>query len=266
MEAKTAIKLILVLVFANLGVEVSFLAETVIASDVVYYLCHLGFMAALTVILLLFCLKYIRSDRPVGLAAVLVTCGLFITAVGDYVNSDVSAVESVEAKLSFALFLFGAGYISYCIALIILSNRVARERSDISHWFRYRYFLLIPSLAITSVSWYQHVMENVEGNSLLYYGSIIFNSTIYTLMPVLGFLFFYLARWNLGGLLVFIGSVFIPFSDLILFATWLDGGDEPVSLYFYSINFIVYFSGQACLVLFPAVFSLKESEAQTFVA
>ena len=62
------------------------------------------------------------------------------------------------------------------------------------------------------------------------------------------------SRWSVGGLLVLVGAVLIPYSDLVLFRSWLEGGDpDVVSRQLYASNWILYFGGQCLMSLFPAL-------------
>jgi len=89
----------------------------------------------------------------------------------------------------------------------------------------------------------------------------VFNASIYVLMPLLAIRDCQRSDYSSGGLIVVIGSLLIPYSDLILFNSWLKGGDPAVpTLALYAINWIVYFGGQVLISRFPAL--ALEAEAR----
>lgn len=251
MSPKNFMLVVVALLASSVALEIALLAGVFNLGDYPYHGVHLALMGLLAgnQFALFF---YGRRHGVKHHLALFFAVGACLTATGDFVNSAISQIEPVSLKLTWALLLFGAGYTLYTFALWQHNNGVLRGGS--SAFARYRYLIALPILAINVVGWFMHVGPNVEGFELLSYGSFMFNATIYVLMPTFAFWFFYNTGRSVGGLIVLVGALLIPFSDLILFSSWLRGGDPAVPAFeLYAFNWIVYFGGQAMISIFPAL-------------
>jgi hypothetical protein len=132
-------------------------------------------------------------------------------------------------------------------------NEPILKQSD-SKFAKYRYVIALPILVVNVASWFMHVGPNLTDLELLKYGSFIFNATIYVALPLFGLWFFRNSGWSAGGLVVLIGTILIPFSDLILFSSWLGDGNLALPTFqLYAYNWIVYYGGQVMAANFPAL-------------
>lgn len=252
MSPQQHIKLVAGLLAASIAIEVNLLAGIEHVGDAAYHGLHIAFMAA--VVLSQFALYLSsRGASPHAGYAGWMALGMASTAVGDYVNGAMSGVEPVSLKLTWAMLLFGVGYVIY----VLMLWRHDREAAAAGQGARglWRYGLALPLLAGNLLAWLQHVQPGVQAHPLLCYGSFAFNLTIYVAMPVLAMRYFINSLWSVGGLVVLIGGILIPYSDLILFGSWLRGGLDPAvpSFQLYAYNWIVYFGGQALMAMFPAL-------------
>jgi hypothetical protein len=250
MSAQRHLKFATLLLTGSIAMEITLLAGLFPVNDLIYHGLHLALMAALiTSQWMVF-----RSASPQDPRRWLAFCfalGAMFTAVGDYVNSAVSAVQPVSLKLTWAMLLFGVGYTLYSVALWKHSRDAVQPLA--LGKLRPAYWMVLPVLAVNVVSWFQHVEQLLPGLDLLYYGTFIFNATIYVLMPVYAFWFFLNSRQSTGSLLVLCGALLIPYSDLILFASWLKGNPAVPEFPLYAFNWILYFGGQVLISLFPAL-------------
>jgi len=248
MNAKNYIKLVCLTVAATLLFEMSLLAGVETVSERIYQTVHLLSMGVLITgqILLLYTLK---ANNPDKRYIILATCGLISTGIGDYVNSSLSAVTPVSSKLTFALLVFGIGYVLYIINLCS-----AVKEADPSRKIQTKYVLLLSAvvLMINMVSWNIHLVSLVEGFFLFSYGGFVFNVTIYVAMPVAGVLYGYKTGWSIPGWIIIIASFFLPYSDLILFDSWLVGNPDYPARELYAFNWVIYFGGQCLMSLLPA--------------
>ena len=217
----------ILLLTLSVMLEVSTLTGLLPLGDSLYHGAHLGFMAALVLSQILL---YRRTRSPLAL---LFACGSFATMIGDAFNSTLVPVQPVSLKLSWALLWFGIGYGLYLVALR-REDREAQRRCGPSHLDDPR--TALPAiLVVNTVFWGVFVEKFLRGHDVLYIGSLLFNGSIYVLMP-----------W--------LGSLLIPFSDLILFHSWLRDGDPAApDRLLYAANWIVYFGGQVLLSRFPAL-------------
>ena len=246
----------ILLLTASITLETTLLAGLFTLPDALYHGLHLAFMAALVSSQLAL---YRHADRrlPGRRFALWFAVGAGFTLIGDYVNGAVSAVQPVSLKLTWALLLFGIGYSLYNLALW---RQVSRLPAPAQNGWLDGPAPALAILALNVVSWFQHVEANLRGHDLLYFGSFVFNATIYMLMPLLAFRFYRRSACSTGGLFVLMGGVLIPYSDLILFASWLRGGDPAVPDFtLYAFNWIVYFGGQVLMSRFPALVLEAES-------
>lgn len=246
------------LLAVSVTVEVTLLAGLFPVNDLLYHSFHLMLMAAL-IVSQFQVYRRLDAESPARPLALCFAIGALFTAVGDYVNGALSSVQPVSLKLTWAMLLFGVGYALYNLALWRQYRRMARHPATGA--LRLAGWMALPVLAVNVVSWCQHVEPLLRGLDLLYYGSFVFNATIYVLMPTLAFGFFLASRQGTGSLLVLCGAVLIPFSDLILFATWLKGNPPVPSFQLYALNWIVYFGGQVLISLFPALVAETGTEA-----
>ncbi len=249
-------QLVILLLTVSITLEVTLLAGLFHLSDFLYHSLHLAFMATLIGSQLAL---YLKADKrlPGARYALWFAIGAAFTLIGDYVNGAVSSVQPVSLKLTWAMLLFGLGYSLYILALWRYQTGQPTFARTIG---RGGYLLALLILAINVISWFHHVEVNLRGHDLLYYGSFVFNATIYVLMPLLAFHFYRHSGYSTGGLFVLMGGLLIPYSDLVLFASWLRGGDPVVPGFtLYAFNWIAYFGGQVLFSRFPAL--VLEAEA-----
>ncbi|MBI2733813.1 MAG: hypothetical protein HYX44_11085 [Aquabacterium sp.] len=261
MTPEKHIKLVTGVLASSVAIEVNLLAGLERLPDAAYHGLHIALMAA--VVLSQFMLYVSSKGRsPYAGYAGWMALGMASTAVGDYVNGAMSGVEPVSLKLTWALLLFGVGYVIY----VVMLWRHDREMAAAGQGARglWRYGLALPVLVGNLLAWIQHVQPGVQAHTLLCYGSFVFNLTIYVAMPVLAMRYFINSQWHVGGLVVLIGGVLIPYSDLILFGSWLRSGVDPAvpSFQLYAYNWIVYFGGQALMAMFPALVMQSEARAK----
>jgi hypothetical protein len=258
MLASHYIKLSIVLLISSVTLEITLLAGLFQFSDALYHGIHLLLMATLIVSQLTLFLtadKHLQTRKYALWFAIATT----FTAIGDYVNSAVSAVQPVSMKLTWAMLLFGIGYAVYNVVLWQLNQSMLKQQKK-TRFSGLQYAIILPIWAINVVSWFQHVEPNLRGLDVLYYGSFIFNATIYVMMPLFAVWFFHQTKYSMGGLLVLLGAFLIPYSDLILFASWLRGNPPVPSFQLYAYNWILYFSGQALFTQLPSWAMMTESK------
>ena len=251
MSPKNFIMLAIVLLAASITLEITLLAGVLNLGVSRYHQIHLLLIGTLagSQFLLYF---YGKRHGIKHHAALLFAIGACLTGSGDFVNGAISHIEPVSLKLTWALLLFGAGYVSYSVALWTYNNAILKRGT--STFARARYLIAVPFLVMNVAAWFKYVEPNVAGFDLLYYGSFIFNATIYVLLPTFAVWFFYNSGKSIGGLIVLVGAFLIPYSDLILFSSWLRGGDPAVaSFQLYAYNWILYFGGQVLISIFPAL-------------
>ena len=244
-------KLVAVLLATAIGIEVSLLAGVYHLDTAPYHLMHLAFMAVL--VLGQFALW--RHARAAGLpaagTALALAIGAAFTAVGDFVNGAVSGIEPVSLKLTWALLLFGVGYTLYVATLWRCAAPALRTGAPRLYPWRYAVALVI--LAGNVAAWLQHVEPGAAGHALLYYGSFVFNATLYVMLPACAAWLAVASRFSLGAIVVLIGAILIPYSDLVLFDSWLRGNPAVPSFELYAYNWIVYFGGQALFATLPSL-------------
>lgn len=260
MSPQQHIKLVAGLLAASIAMEVNLLAGIEHVSDAVYHGLHVALMAAVVLSQLALYLSN-KGTSPHAGYALWMALGMASTAVGDYVNGAMSGVEPVSLKLTWAMLLFGVGYVIYVLMLWRHDREMAAAGQGASG--PWRYALIVPVAALNLIAWLQHVEPGVQAHPLLCNGSLAFNLTIYVAMPVLAMRYFINSQWHVGGLMVLVGGILIPYSDLILFGSWLRSGVDPAvpSFQLYAYNWIVYFGGQALMALFPALVMQSEARA-----
>ena len=256
MTPKKHIQLSVILLSFSVCAEAAFMTELNTVSETVYSIIHLVLMAVLIISQLLLSQKIKTTSFNY---ARWFAAGTFCTAIGDYVNSSISFVNPVSNKLTFALFSFGIGYAIYNIVLWKINQELFKN--TFSSFSKRKYFFAIPFVIINLISWLQHVEPNLRQFHLLYYGSFVFNITIYVAMPLFALWYYRNTNWNIKGLLIFIGALLIPYSDLILFNSWLKGGANPThpDLILYAANWILYYGGQVLISLFPAFVAMDST-------
>ncbi len=256
MTPEKHIKISASILLISICIEATLLSELRAASDLLYTLIHLALVITLTSSQLL--LYFSLQDGIAKKMALLFSLGTAITTVGDYINSSISSITPISNKLCFALFLFGAGYTLYNIALWKSTSSLIKNNINFN---KMKWLFLIPILAINLFSWFMDVEKNVTASNLLHYGSFVFNATIYVAMPLFALWYFASNNWSLKGLLVFFGALMIPYSDLVLFNSWLHGGvdSDKTTLVFYVSNWIIYFTGQVLISLLPSFVVLEEN-------
>lgn len=242
-------RLIAILFAASLSLEMALLGGVYTLSDGVYHGIHIALMTTLVASQLALYLKY-RGQLKSSRYALWFAVALASTMIGDFVNGASSGVEPVTEKLTWALLFFGTGYAIYCLCLW----RYGRGRASAATG-GYR-TLLIAAVVIAAanlIGWLDKAEPVLQGHDLLYWGSCIFNLTIYVALPALAFWLYRQSGWGTTNLLIFLGALLIPFSDLVLFASWLADGDPAVpARALYIANWPLYFGGQLLMSLFPA--------------
>lgn len=107
---------------------------------------------------------------------------------------------------------------------------------------------LVGAAAVLAVanylSWSSRIEPVVSQHGALKTGSLIFSLTLYVALPALSLAIFVGSGWSTEALVLLIGTGLLPFSDLILFGTWL-GENDSVSLGNYALKRIFYFGGQS---------------------
>lgn len=248
------------LLAASVALEVNLLAGIEHLGDGLYHGLHVALMLAVVASQWALWWSNRGSSRHASVAGWM-GLGMAFTAVGDYVNGAMSGVEPVSIKLTWALLLFGVGYVIYVCMLWRHDRAMAQAGQGAAGWWRYA--LAVPVAALNLFLWVQHVEPGVRAHPLLCNGSLVFNMTLYVAMPVLAMRYFANSQWSIGGLVVLIGGMWIPYSDLILFGSWMGPGVDPAvpSFQLYAYNWIVYFGGQALMALFPALLMQAEADA-----
>ena len=254
MNPQSHIKRVIALLAASMAIEVNLLAGIGNLPDAAYHGLHVALMAALVASQFALYLSARPTSRHAAYAFWF-ALGMAATTIGDYVNGAMSGVEPASLKLSWALLLFGAGYSVYVWVMWRHDRELMSTRGAGQGWTRYGFALAVPIAAFNLLAWIKHVEPGVAAHALLYYGSFVFNLTIYVAMPLLALRYARHCAWQAGGLIVLVGALLLPYSDLILFGSWLRGGADPAvpSFELYAYNWIVYFSGQALMSLFPAL-------------
>lgn len=245
------------LLAASITLEIAVLGGVLTLGTVAYNLQHMGLLIAVIVAQGSLYRHARRQGDPLASTAGWFVLGSLLTLVGDIINGSLTSIGPVSLKLSWALLWFGLGYGAYVLAMgQALSRRLAAEKPA---WAPWRFLPVIVILAVNVLSWLGHVHPRVESHALLTYGSFVFNATLYVLMPLFALWYLLLERFSAHGLVVMVGAIWVPYSDLILFATWLRDGDPAVAtIPLFAINWIVYFGGQCLLGMFPAFVMSKE--------
>ena len=235
----------------SVAFEVAALADVIKIGTNGYHSVHIALMAVLAISQFALYLNA-KGRCSEARLALFFAIGVCLTGTGDFFNGAASGITPVSHKLTWALLWFGTGYLLYTFAMWSYNEPILKQSS--SKFARYRYAIALPILAVNVAGWFMHVDPGVADFELLRYGSFIFNATIYVAMPMLGLWFFRNSGWSAGGLIVLLGSVFIPYSDLILFSSWLgDGNPDVPTFQLYAFNWFVYFGGQVMLSIFPAL-------------
>lgn len=243
-------KLLTVLVAGSVAVECGVLSGLWPLPVGVYHLIHLLLMATL----LAATLALHRHRKSHGAADSSVPLwfagGLAFTAVGDYVNSALSAVDPVSPKLNWALLFFALGYSCYVAGMWKGLALLAGGRTIVSRPL----WLLLPVILLMNViTWITRVHGLVAAHPILTWGSFVFNATLYVLLPWLGIRYLVARRFSVDAVVVMAGVAFIIYSDLVLFDSWMklaEGSPIPTALY--AANWILYFGGQCLTNVFPS--------------
>lgn len=254
MTPESVLKLLTVLLGFSVALECAVVSGLWPLPVPAYHLIHL--MLMVTAIAATLALYRRRSrggdaDRAVPLWF---AGGLAFTAVGDYVNSALSDVNPVTHKLSWALLLFAFGYTCYIVGmwkgLALLDG--GKTVVPVFLWG------LIPVILVGNLfTWFTRVQVRVADYPILSYGSFLFNATLYVLLPWLAIRYLFARRFSVEAVVVMVGVVFLAYSDLVLFDSWLKlpaGADIPTLLY--ASNWILYFGGQCLTNVFPASVAL----------
>ncbi len=249
MLPKNQINFAMTLLLFSTMFEIALLAKMFVVSDFIYHSIHMLLLIALlgSLLALYFTSNKSLSNRKYAL---LMATGMVFTTIGDYVNSAISNVNPVSLKLTWALLLFGIGYSIYVFAMW----HCYRSRSKPLNGMRFErwYLLALPILVMNVISWFMHIQDYLYPFAVLHYGSFFFNATIYVLMPLGAIGIFRASRYSTMGLLILFGACLIPYSDLMLFSTWLKGNPPVPSFELYAYNWILYFSGQVLITLLAA--------------
>lgn len=251
MAPANTLKCLVALLAASLAIESAVVSGLVKPPVPAYHALHLALMAGLLGITLALW-QGCRGKRDGEASVVLLfAAGLAFTFVGDYVNSALSGIEPVTAKLSWALLLFGLGYSCYIAGAA--KGLAALQASSHARTPRWVWGLIPLILAVNVAGWFTSVADRVQPNPVLSYGSFAFNATLYVALPWLAIRYLLARRFGLDAVAVVLGAILLPFSDLVLFNTWLaEPPGTPISLTLYSSNWIVYFTGQCLMNVLPA--------------
>jgi len=259
MTSKNYIQIASITLLASVIFEITLLAGLASVSDKLYHYLHIFLMLVLIFSQILL-YKSLKKNNLMAKYALWFALGMGLTAIGDYVNGANSCVEPVSDKLTWALLLFGAGYVIYNFILWNYTNNIISKKP--TTFSKYKYFVAIPIIVINLISWFLHVEPNLKNLNLLYYGSFFFNLTIYVAMPLFAVWYYYSTDWSIRGLIILMGAVLIPYSDLILFGSWLKNGNDPAvpSIQLYAYNWILYFGGQALMSMLPSFIVMDETK------
>ena len=244
------VKVLIVLIAGSVAVESGVLSGLWPLPVGAYHAIHLLLM----VTVLGATLSLYRHRRSLGAADSAVPLwfagGLAFTAVGDYVNSALSPVAPVTPKLDLALLFFALGYSCYVVGMWKGLALLAGGRTAVTR----QVWLLLPVILVANVvTWFTRVHALVAPYPVLNFGSFVFNATLYVVLPWLGIRYLLVRRFSVDAIVVMVGVVFIVYSDLVLFDSWLklaDGTPVPTSMY--ASNWILYFGGQCLINVFPA--------------
>ena len=203
-----------------------------------------------------------RHFRQKGLSVkvpALTAAALVCTGIGDLVNGTLIGITPVSTKLAFALFLFGAGYLMYNYNLW----HAIRTTGDPSRKMPLAALICLVVVALINnvASWFIYIDELVRDFTLLHYGGLGFNATIYVALPVLSIYYAYKTGWAIHGWIIIIAGVFLPYSDLILFDSWLPRNPNHPGRDLYAYNWMVYFNGQCLMSLLPSFLVLADEKA-----
>jgi hypothetical protein len=255
-------RLVTIVIAFSVTLEMALLASVYTVSDGVYHGIHLALMAILIGSQLALYVRHkgLETSRYAKWLAI----GLGATAVGDFVNSGVSGVEPVTTKLSWALLFFGVGYTLYCAALWHYGRSRVREGAGGYRTLK----IAIPIVAVVNIAgWLGEVEPNLGDHAFLWGGSLAFSLTIYALLPALAIWFYRQSGYSTTGLLIVVAAILIPYSDVVLFSSWLADGNPAVPpRELYAFNWVLYFSGQALMSLFPASAMQAEVELDAALA
>ena len=241
-----ATQVALTLLAASITIEVTLLAGLTALDTRIYHLLHLALMAAL--IINQVWLYKSSEGNPHRRYAAWVAVGLISTGVGDYVNGALSPVRPVSTKLTWALLLFGIGYAIYVAVLASYRRSSSVGSLDGSTgWIA----LGAPSFVLNLLAWVVVVRPQVVAYPLLAIGSLVFCLTLYVALPAFGQALYRQSGFAPVGLALVFATILIPYSDLVLFGTWLDGNPDVASFPLYACNWVLYFSGQALFSVFP---------------
>lgn len=248
MDERMHLNAVVGVAMASLVAEMAMLSRGNPLGDTAYHALHLVLMGVLVVLqgLLWFRLRRVGGPAP---AALLIGLGLVFTAVGDYVNSALSPVTPVSAKLSVAVVLFGIGYGLYTALLagtvLVRTGERALTGGPLA--------VLLVVVAVINVFFWNDLSDLMAGHGFLRYGSLVFSTVLYTAFLVFAALNAYQSRWAPGSVLVLFAAFFIAYSDQILFGSWLEGNPDSPDRLLYAVNWAVYFTGQALFSALPAV-------------
>lgn len=258
MTAKNYIQIASITLLASVMFEITLLVGLAPVPEKMYHSLHITLMLVLIVSQILL-YKSLKKNNLTAKYALWLALGMGFTAIGDYVNGANSCVEPVSDKLTWALLLFGAGYVIYNFILWSYTNNIISKKT--TAFSQYKYFIAIPIIVINLVSWFLHVEPNLKNLNLLYYGSFFFNLTIYVAMPLFALWYYYSTHWSIRGLIILMGAILIPYSDLILFNSWLKNGNDPAvpAIQLYAYNWILYFGGQALMSMLPSFIAMDET-------
>ncbi|HUM84555.1 MAG TPA: hypothetical protein PLN48_12410 [Lachnospiraceae bacterium] len=259
MTTKNYIQIASITLLASVMFEITLLAGLAPVPEKIYHFLHIFLMLVLIVSQILL-YKSLDKNKLTSKYALWFALGMGFTAIGDYVNGANSCIEPVSNKLTWALLLFGSGYVIYNFILWKhATNILAKTKTSL---LKYKYYLAVPFIVINLISWMLHVEPNLNNPSLLYYGSFIFNLTIYVAMPLFAAWYYYGTGWSTRGLVIFIAAILIPYSDLVLFNSWMKNGSDPAvpSIQLYAYNWILYFGGQTLMSMLPSFIVMDETE------
>ena len=246
----------------SLLVEGGVLSNTLLLSARPYHAWHVALTLGLAGAI--FSLRAQARSSQARAQVLALACGMATTGLGDWVNSAISGITPVSAKLQIALLLFGLGY-GLDVWVLAQQARDAMARAA-PGWLPWRHAVTALVALNNGLGWWLAVRPLLLGLPLLCLGSAAFNLSVYVAMPTLAIWLMLARRGALDSVMVLLGALLLQLSDLVLLRSWLAHGDaQAVSQQLYAANWVLYYSGQA-LMASLAVWPLREASHQASCA
>jgi len=136
MTTKNYIQIASITLLASVIFEITLLAGLASVSDKLYHYLHIFLMLVLIFSQILL-YKSLKKNNLMAKYALWFALGMGLTAIGDYVNGANSCVEPVSDKLTWALLLFGAGYVIYNFILWNYTNNIISKKPTTFSKYKY---------------------------------------------------------------------------------------------------------------------------------